>query len=133
MRSVGAKFVSWIIAGLVIGTAATLPSTPAMAQQPQCQLRSSNLFRYQGDTVEHAMIAPGPQGCFRVFRMLGRATIEGVALVSPARNGRATVQGLGYSYTPRSGGEDSFDLRVTGTTGAGTKGFSIIRVRVLAR
>lgn len=79
------------------------------------------------------MVAPGPQGCFRLFRMRGRATIEGVALVSPARNGRAAVQGLGYSYTPKSGGEDSFDLRVTGTTGGGTKGFSIVRVRVLAR
>jgi hypothetical protein len=100
------------------------------AAQTECQVTSSAFFRYQSETVEHTVVAPGPQGCYRTIRMRGGWSIDGVQIISPSRNGTAAVRGVGYSYQPR-GGADSFTLRVTGADRNGRRGFSIIRVRVL--
>ena len=59
---------------------------PASAEM-ECQVRGSGLFRYQSETVTQTVVAPGPQGCYRIFRMR-RGSIDSVALVSPSRNGR---------------------------------------------
>jgi hypothetical protein len=113
-----------------IAVAAFLLATPATAAE--CQVRG-NPFRYQSETVEQTVSAPGPQGCSRIFRMRGGAMVESVTLVSPARAGRAVVQGFGYFYQPSGGGADSFAVRVSGAGRTGRKGFSIVRVNVLGK
>lgn len=89
--------------------------------------------KLNSEIVNWSIAIVSGQVCLRGVRS-STMILESVTISAPAKVGKATVQGYGFSYeAPRNfKGEDSFSVNVVGTN-RGVRGDSTIVVNVLVQ